>query len=163
MFYFFLSFKGLSHPYLVKTSITYSKYLTFRFLRDNDPISAKCSVQILSLNLAQTHLFLNFFKMLIQVILGLALHFHLILFLILFICQKIYRQYLLMFFDIHLSQDFQQFHKQFTDYYKQQTHKIQVYILEALEFRLCVLPDIKVVVWIIMIPQAHIFQQEISM
>ena len=37
----FLSVKGLTHVYLVKTSMTHNKYLTFSFLEDNDPISAK--------------------------------------------------------------------------------------------------------------------------
>ena len=41
MFYLFLSFKGLTHVYLVKTSMTRIKYLTFLFFEDNDPISAK--------------------------------------------------------------------------------------------------------------------------
>ena len=47
----FLSFKGLTLAYLVKTSITHNKYLTFRFIEFNDPISAKSVDQILSLNL----------------------------------------------------------------------------------------------------------------
>ena len=51
MFYFFLFFKGLTHPYLVKTSMTHNKYLTFLFLEDNDPISAKSTAKVLSLNL----------------------------------------------------------------------------------------------------------------
>ena len=58
----FLSFKGLTQAYLVKTSITHVKYLTTRFLEDNDTISAKSIAQILSLNLAYTFLFLNFFN-----------------------------------------------------------------------------------------------------
>ena len=36
----------------MKTSMTHNKYLTFLFLKDNDPISAKSVAQILSLNLA---------------------------------------------------------------------------------------------------------------
>ena len=43
-----------------------------------------------------------------------------------------------------------------------QTRKPQVHILEALEFRLCVQRDSKIVVWIMLIPQAHIFKQEIN-
>ena len=39
-----------------KISITHNKYLAFRFLEDNDPISAKSAAQILSLNLAKTFL-----------------------------------------------------------------------------------------------------------
>ena len=46
----FLSFKGLTQAYLVKTSITHNKYLTPRFLEDKDPLSAQSAVQILSLN-----------------------------------------------------------------------------------------------------------------
>ena len=37
----FLSLKGLTNVYLVKTSITHSKYLTGRFLENTDPILAK--------------------------------------------------------------------------------------------------------------------------
>ena len=48
----FLSFKGLTHAYLVKTSVTHDKYLTFFFFEDNHSISAKSAAQILSLNLA---------------------------------------------------------------------------------------------------------------
>ena len=51
-FYIFLSFKDLTYAYLVKTSMTYNKCLTFLFLQDNDPISAKSAAQMLSLNLA---------------------------------------------------------------------------------------------------------------
>ena len=40
-FYFSLSFKGLTHAYLMKTSMIHNKYLTFLFFEDNDPISAK--------------------------------------------------------------------------------------------------------------------------
>ena len=36
----------------VKISMTHNKYLTRRLLEDNDPISAKSSAQISSLNLA---------------------------------------------------------------------------------------------------------------
>ena len=56
----FLSFKGLTHAYLVKTSMTHNKYLTFLFLEDNDFISAKSAAQILSLNLGYTFLLLTF-------------------------------------------------------------------------------------------------------
>ena len=48
----FLSSKGLTHAYLVKTSIKNNKCLTFLFLEDNDPISGKSAPQILPLNLA---------------------------------------------------------------------------------------------------------------
>ena len=51
---------GLTHMYLVKRSLTHNKYLTILFLEDNDSISAKYAAQILSLNLAQTFLHLNF-------------------------------------------------------------------------------------------------------
>ena len=44
----FLLFKSLTQAYLVKTSITHNKYLTPRFLEDNDPTSAKSAAQILS-------------------------------------------------------------------------------------------------------------------
>ena len=46
------SIKGLAHAYLVKTSMTHNKYLTFLFFQDNDPISAESAIQILSVNLA---------------------------------------------------------------------------------------------------------------
>ena len=42
----FLSFKGLTQTYLVKTSMTHNKYLTPQFLEVNDPISAKSAAQI---------------------------------------------------------------------------------------------------------------------
>ena len=48
----FLSFKGLTQAYLMKTSIIHNKYLTPRFLEDKDPLSAQSAVQVLSLNLA---------------------------------------------------------------------------------------------------------------
>ena len=44
----FLSFKGLTYAYLLKPSMTHSKYLTFLFFEDNDLISAKSAAQILS-------------------------------------------------------------------------------------------------------------------
>ena len=47
----FLSFKGLTQTYLVKTSITHNKYLTARFFDNNKPISAKSAAQVLSLSL----------------------------------------------------------------------------------------------------------------
>ena len=53
----FFSFKGLTQ---VKTSITHNKYLPPQFSKDNDPISAKSVVQILSSNLIYTFLLLNF-------------------------------------------------------------------------------------------------------
>ena len=40
----FLSFKGLIHAYLVKTSMTY-EYLTVLFFEGSDPISAKSASQ----------------------------------------------------------------------------------------------------------------------
>ena len=50
----FLSFKRLTYAYLMKTFITHNKYLTFQFLEKwsmiLDPISARSSAQILSLN-----------------------------------------------------------------------------------------------------------------
>ena len=39
----------------------HNKYFTFQFLEDNDPISARSTAQILSLNPAQTFLLLIFF------------------------------------------------------------------------------------------------------
>ena len=67
----YLSFKGLTHAYLLKTSMAHNKYLTFLFFEDNDSISAKSAAQILSLNLACTFLLLNF---LITGFLQLAVH-----------------------------------------------------------------------------------------
>ena len=46
----FLTFKGLTNAYLVKTSMTQNRYITFLFFEDNDPVSAKAGAQILSLN-----------------------------------------------------------------------------------------------------------------
>ena len=40
--------------------MTHNKYLTFLFLEDNDPISAKSAAQIFSFNLAKTFLILSF-------------------------------------------------------------------------------------------------------
>ena len=40
--------------------MTHNKYLTFLFLEDNDPISARTAAQMLSLNLADTFLILSF-------------------------------------------------------------------------------------------------------
>ena len=48
----FLSFKGLTYAYLVKTPMTHNKYLTLLFFENNDSISAKSAAQILSLNFA---------------------------------------------------------------------------------------------------------------
>ena len=45
---------------------------------------------------------------------------------------------------------------------KSQTRKSQAQVLEGIEFRLCEQRDIKIVVWIMLIPQADIFQQEIN-
>ena len=50
-----------------------NKYLTFLFLEDNDPISAKSAAQLLSLNLAQTLLFL-IFQLLVDAILQIVVH-----------------------------------------------------------------------------------------
>ena len=47
-FSFFLSFKGLTQAYLVKTSTTHNKYLTAQFLKGNVPISAISAAEILS-------------------------------------------------------------------------------------------------------------------
>ena len=47
-----LPFLCLTHPDLEKTSMKHNKYLTFRFLEANDPISAKSVAQILYLNVA---------------------------------------------------------------------------------------------------------------
>ena len=44
----FLSFKRLTHGYLVKTSMTHNEYSIFLFLEENDPISDKSAAQILS-------------------------------------------------------------------------------------------------------------------
>ena len=56
----FLSFKGLTHAYLGKISVTHNKYLAPWFLEDDNSILAKYAAQILSLNLAQAFLLLNF-------------------------------------------------------------------------------------------------------
>ena len=56
----FLSYKGLTHAYLVKATIKNNKYVTFLFFEDNVSISAKSAAKILSLNLAKAFLFLNF-------------------------------------------------------------------------------------------------------
>ena len=56
----FLSFKGLTHAYVMKTSMTHNKFLTFLFFEGNDSISAKSACQILSLNLAYAFLLLDF-------------------------------------------------------------------------------------------------------
>ena len=54
-------FKAWTYAYLAKTFMTQNnKYLTLLFLEDNDSISAKCAAKVLSVNLAQTILFLNF-------------------------------------------------------------------------------------------------------
>ena len=55
-FFAFLSFKGLTNAYLVKTSLTHNKHLTSLFFEENDHISAKSAAQILHLNLAYTSL-----------------------------------------------------------------------------------------------------------
>ena len=52
--------KDLTYAYLVKTSMTHNKYLTFLFLEANYSVSAKSAAQILSLNLTYTFLLLNF-------------------------------------------------------------------------------------------------------
>ena len=48
----YLFFKGLTHAYLVKRSMTHNKYLKFLFFEDSDPIPAKSAAQIFSINLA---------------------------------------------------------------------------------------------------------------
>ena len=48
----YLFFKGLTHAYLVKRSMTHNKYLKFLFFGDSDPIPAKSAAQIFSINLA---------------------------------------------------------------------------------------------------------------
>ena len=58
--HFFVSFKGLTHAYLVKTSMIHNKYLLLSFFEQNDCISAKSVAQILFSNLEQTFLFFNF-------------------------------------------------------------------------------------------------------
>ena len=62
----FLSFKGLIHAYLVKTSITDYKCLTLLFVEDNDSISANAAAHIVLLNLTRTFLLLNFHFLLFQ-------------------------------------------------------------------------------------------------
>ena len=102
MFYL-LTFKGLSHAYLVKTSITHSKYLTFLFFEDNDSISAKSAAQILPLNLAYTFLLLNF---LITGLCNSPANRSFTLFPDPAFLSKKYRLYMLMLFDINHSYDF---------------------------------------------------------
>ena len=46
------NFRGLIRAYLVKKSMAHKKHLTFLFLKDSDPISAKSAAQTLYLNLA---------------------------------------------------------------------------------------------------------------
>ena len=48
----FLPFKGLTQPYLFKTTITYNKYLTPQLKEDDDAILAKPAAEISFLNLA---------------------------------------------------------------------------------------------------------------
>ena len=43
----YLSFKGLTHAYLVKTSMPHDRYLALLFFVDSDSISAKSAAQIL--------------------------------------------------------------------------------------------------------------------
>ena len=56
----FSCFNGLTQTCFVKTFLTHNKHLTFWFLEDNVPISAKSAEQILSLNLAKALPFLDF-------------------------------------------------------------------------------------------------------
>ena len=42
-----LSFKGLTHEYFAKTTMTYDKYLTFLFLEDNDLIYINLIINML--------------------------------------------------------------------------------------------------------------------
>ena len=52
----FLSFKGLTHAYLMKTSITHNKYLALHLIEDNDLISFHNSDARTPSNLVQTFL-----------------------------------------------------------------------------------------------------------
>lgn len=56
----FSSFKGLTHAYLAKTSMTHNKNLTNQFLEDNDHILAKSVAQILPSKLKYPFSFLDF-------------------------------------------------------------------------------------------------------
>ena len=59
----FLSFKGTTHAYLLKISITHNKNLIPLLYLLNNCISAKSTPQILSINAACTFLFSNFLIM----------------------------------------------------------------------------------------------------
>ena len=56
----FLLFQCLTHTYLMKASMTHNKYSTILLFEGNNFISAKSAAKILSLNLAQTIVLLNF-------------------------------------------------------------------------------------------------------
>ena len=43
----------------METSTPHTKYLTVSYFEDNDPISVKSAIQVLSLNLAETFLLLH--------------------------------------------------------------------------------------------------------
>ena len=91
----FLSFKGSTHAYVVKTYMAHSKYSTFLFLEDNYSNSAKSVAQILSLNL---DILFFFWIFLITGLCNSSANCSFIL-LILF-SYKTYKPYLLMLFDI---------------------------------------------------------------
>ena len=55
-----LSFKGTSHPYLDKTSMTARRYFTPRLNLEKACISTKSAAHILSIPLTKTLRFLNF-------------------------------------------------------------------------------------------------------
>ena len=55
----FLSFKGLPHAYLVKTSMSHNTFLTFLFFEDNDSVSAKSEL-----------IFYNYLKLFFKIILN---------------------------------------------------------------------------------------------
>ena len=101
----FFIFQRINPSIFCKTSITHNKYLTFSFLKDNDPIAAKSAAQILPLNLAQTPLLLSFLVTgLCHYSAGFSLDSLLfclsLSLLILFSYQKAYRPCFLMLFDI---------------------------------------------------------------
>ena len=56
----FLSFKGLTHAYLLQASLTHRKYLKLLFFIDNDSISVKSVSQVLCFKLVYTFILLLF-------------------------------------------------------------------------------------------------------
>ena len=56
----FSSIKGLTHAYLVKTSLAHKKYVTRRFLKDNNPTSGKSAAPTLYLNIEYTSFYFEF-------------------------------------------------------------------------------------------------------